>query len=295
MLSQEFLDIFEGFSYTKKNKRTVAEYKASIQMLCNFCQKDFLKLEEKDIDAYYKFLIEKVNAKELSKKTVKSRFSAYSAFTKYMQKVYPFMEYGNPYEEYIKELGQANEDVKIQRIPSLDEADKILTTIKKDEQLFLIVSIVLRMGLSVSQICSLKTESIIYTDDNTMFLHFIKNGRDKLLPVPEDIRDLIVHFVSKGVSADGYLFHNEWLNPITPRNLDYMLKNTYKEAGINYTASFKDIRNRAILELLHAGVPGNEVAKYTTISNLRISQIMSSADIIERNPADMTNIRIVRE
>ncbi len=285
--------IYPAFASTKKKPRTAADYFQSARMICDFCKKDFLSLTSEDAKAYYEYLKEQEANGKISNRTIKVRFVGFNQLARFVCAGYPEQMQDNPFENILLPLTE--EHLKYQRIPSMKEIDDLLTAAKDDEQMYLILCLICRMGLTASETVKLRRQQIVEMDEGKIAIICTgKDGNELLRPVPEDVRDILLSFMEKnGIEAE--LFHNEWKKPLTERNLDYLIKKYSALAGIETKCSVKDLRNRAILSMLQANASPQEVAQYAGIGMVRVRQFVNEGNVIANCPADLVNFRIVKK
>lgn len=285
--SDYFNSIYDGYAYNQK-PRTAEEYLASICKICDYLKKDFLEITSSEAEEYYEHLLHEESAGKINKRTIKARFVAYNQLAKFIEKGYPDAITYNAFEDII--LPITNEEFKLQRIPTFEELDALLTAAKTDEQTFLILCLLIRVGLSARQIIVLNKESIIKVGDDLAIITKIKE-KEHIMILPDDLQKKVSEYTA--ISSDGFFFHNKWGNRLTERNLDAILKKYAKEAGIEKNLSVKDLRNRAILEMFHAGASAKDIEEYTGLHTLRVNQFAEAANIIKECPPNLVNFRII--
>lgn len=292
-MSEYFAErIYPAFASTKKKQRTAEDYFKAARMICDFSKKDFLLLTKEDAKAYFEYLKKQEAEGKISSRTIKVRFVGYNQLARFICAGYPEQMKENPFEHIA--LPFTEEHIKYQRIPTMGEIDKLLTAAWDDEQMFLILCLICRMGLTASETVRLKKQQIVEIDEKTIGIICLeKDGKTEVLrPIPEDVKDLLLDFI-KNNGVENELFHNEWNKPLTERNLDYLIKKYSALAGIETKCSVKDLRNRAILSMLQANASPEEVSKYAGIGMVRVKQFVNEGNILSECPADLVNFRIV--
>ena len=293
-MSDLFVDrIYPAFASTKKKPGTAANYFKSARCVCDFCQKDFLKLTEDDAKSYHEYLLEQEADGKISNRTIKVRFVGFNQLARFICAGYPDEMESNPFERIVLPLTE--EHLKYQRIPTMKEIDDLLTAAKDDEQMYLILCLICRMGLTAAETVKLKRQQIAETEENSIGIICIgKDGTEILRPVPEDVKEILLDYIEEsGVESE--LFHNEWNKPLTERNLNYLIKKYAALAGLETKCSVKDLRNRAILSMLAANASPQDVAQYAGIGMVRTRQFVNEGNIIAECPADLVNFRIVKK
>lgn len=291
-MSERFYNqILTTYFSTMRNTRTAREYYANMCFICEYTQKDFLDITYSDANNYYEYLTSKKAHGALSRKTIKTRFYCYSAVAKFIINVFPDDLKENAFASIEKPM--TSDDINVNRIPTLEEIDAILSKARRDDQFFLILIMISRMGLSVTQVVTLKKNMIVMVEED-IYLCYRKNEAETYMKVPEDVKKYLTRYLSgRKIDEEDTLFYNEYGNPMTIRNLDARLRKYVKESNINTPCSMKDLRNRAIMELVHAGATTEDIEQYTGLQNLRVRHFCNASKIIKIAPTDLVNYRII--
>ncbi len=284
--------IYPAFASTKKKPRTAADYFQSARLICEFCQKDFLELTEDDANRYHEYLLEQEANGKISNRTIKVRFVGFNQLARFVCAGYPDEMECNPFEKIALPLTE--EHLKYQRIPTMKEIDDLLTAAKDDKQMYLILCLICRMGLTAAETVKLRRQQIVEIDEKSIGIICVgKDGTEILRPVPEDVSEILLEYIKES-GAESELFHNEWNKPLTERNLNYLIKKYSALAGLETKCSVKDLRNRAILSMIQANASPEDVAQYAGIGMVRVKQFVKEGNIIAECPADLVNFRIIK-
>ncbi len=269
-----------------ENKRTQNEYYNACALLCEYCKKDFLRITEEDVSRYIEYLI----GGEISRKTIKTRLSYYRSIEKFIMERFELLE-NAPFSN--TPLPYINSNTNISRIPSLKEMDKLFTTAKDDEQFCLILTLASRAALSATEIVSIKKKMVIIAKDNVL-LRYNSKTEEKLVSLPEDAKRKILCFLAtRPMEPEEYIFKNTKGKPLSRRMLDYTLRKYIQAAGIETHFSLKDLRNRAAMELIKAGVSDNVLQDYTGIGRVQANQLRKASTVLVDCPANLVNYRVV--
>lgn len=276
------------------NPRTKAEYFGYIRVLCNnVLYKDFLDITEKDAKRAFSTFRRKMREEKLSIRTIKVRLSCYNSFSKFIEEEYPEYGFVNPFEEIEKPF--LTDEVSSKNIPSLEEIDKILTTVKKNRMYYLIIAMTMRTGIAPSKLLNL-TNSSVFTEEDRVCIYVPDKMEKKTvtMTLPDDIGKLLVEYMELIEEQDfeGHLFYNKYGNALTLKNLDTTIKRIIKKAGIENDYTIKDLRSRAILDMLHAGADEKDVANYVGIQGIRLRQFSNAKGIVRGCPADLVNFQL---
>ena len=130
-ISDDFKNVFYMFTCGNKYKRTYDEYIGSLNMLCNYLQKDFLDITVADAQKYMNTLYNSYHDGTLSRKTISSRFACYRAIGNYIEENELIEGYDNPYNK-LRRVEKPDDGLNPKKIPSLEELDKIMTKAKSE-------------------------------------------------------------------------------------------------------------------------------------------------------------------
>ena len=298
-LSEEFKEeIFRTYASKAKNARTRKEYLGYIKILCNrFCKKNFLEITEADAKRAFEQMYSLCAEGKLSKKTICVRLSCYNTISKYIMENYPETGFINPFTKIIRP--EIDDKVTLANIPSMKELDDILTAAKTEPMYYLIISIATRMGLSATKILKIKKDSI-YLENGRIGLYFpdTQNPNKSLsIIVPKDIEELLLNYLKtmSYLDEEGHLFYNKYKNPLTLKNLDTNIANICKRAGLEKNYGLKDMRTRAIMEMIGAGATEQTVQDYLGLGTLRTRQFFEVKNTLQGCPADLVNFKIKME
>lgn len=299
--SDEFTDILEKYVSSKTNTRSACEYWGNIRILCDTLQKDFLAIEPSDAQTFFSYMAQRVKQGTIKKATVNIRKSNYNTLANHIVENYPEYDFVNPFSVLIPY--ELNTSIPPSSIPSLSEIDAFLAATQGNMMYHLIFCLAFRMALTASELISLRLQNVQVVDGRRC-IHLPANSdfeKDRILFLPEDIDCLVVRYLDTLVfhDADGHLFYNKYRNPLTLRNLDKAVQKYMKLAGIDAHYTLKDLRSRAILDMVSAaqknGTPVGAVADFVGLQGLRLNTYVSASDVTQmdkENPASYVSIRV---
>lgn len=288
-------EIFQTYASKVKNARTRTEYLRYIGILCNrFCKKDFLEIIEIDAINAFNQMYALCGEGNLSKKTICVRLSCYNSISKHIEKTYPELEFKNPFTKIIRP--ETDEKVTLANIPTLEELDVILTAAKTEPMYYLIISIATRVGLSATKILKMKKNSL-FTENGRVGIFFPDSQsptRSLSVILPEDVQLLLMNYIESMtyINEDGNLFYNKYKHVLTLKNLDVNIASICKRAGLERTYGLKDMRTRAIMEMISAGATEQTVQDYLGLGALRTRQFFEVKNTLQGCPADLVNYQI---
>lgn len=292
---EDFLNrILPLYFDTKKNSRTANEYFSYICLLCDYLEKDFIKITEADALKYYEYLYSKYYSGNLSRKTINVRFAAYKNLALFICEKNLLPEYKNPFHQ-IKRIPTSN-DISVGHVISMTELDKIMSEARSDKMMYLILALAGRCAFKLSEIISLKM-SMIQILDGRAYVNFPKKSEYHNLDVrmlPDDVSELMIDYLETVTfySEEKFLFYNEHYRPITSRNIDSAVEKFVKHSGINCRYTIKDIRTRCIIDMKNSGLPDNLIADYTNLQVRHIKNYDNAARAAMDCPPDLINYQL---
>lgn len=297
--SEQFKGILSDLSATYHNRRTFDGYLSYANLICNFLEMDFLDIEEPDAERYFSYLKQKVDSGELSRPTFCSRLSACRTLAGFILENDYVPGYKSPFTHIVRP--EVDVDVKNDRIPTMEELDKIITAAKEssamDYVIFLLAS---RMCLSSMNILNL-TRHHVMKEGGRLYINVVTGQGDSKAPryvaVPSDIAGVVEEYVKTGSGYEdeaGHLFFNEHHRPMTLRNLSSRVDKIVAASNIGKRFTMKDLRSRGIIELVNTGADTEDVRQYVGLGTQRINTFMASAKYVDTNcPPEMTNYKVV--
>ena len=293
--SDEFKNAFAEYAATLRKERTADEYVGHINQICNTLSLDFPEITEGMAFQYFHDLRQTCREGKLSIQTARIRLSCYKSVARYIVKHEYFPNYHNPFLK-IMPPAQSDDAIDPHRIPSMKEMDKILTAAKSNPTFYLILVLAIRTGMTVTNILSV-TASRIIREDGKMFLRLPAKTafrEDRYVMVPQDVAEIVEDYLS-GIFPDpkGHIFFNMHGRPLTIKNVDSGMEKIVRASGIENSYTMKDLRSRALLEMVKAGADPKAIEDYTGIGRMRIKSFLDAQGIITDDcPAGMMNFQI---
>jgi len=288
-------EIFPQYCARMRNAKTKREYAGYVRILCDkFAHKDFLEITPSDAHEAFRKMKEKQKQGELAGRTICVRLSAYNAISRFIEEEYPELEFENPFAKV--ERPEINDRIMESHIPSLAELDAILTQAKEEPMYYLILAISTRTGMAASKIIRL-TKDCVFEEKDTIGVYL----NDDLYPqkncavvFPNDVGILFKNYIESIIIEDSekHLFFNKHGNPLTIKNLDSNISRIVKKAGVTYPYTLKDMRSRAILDMIDAGADEKEIQNYVGIGPIRTRQYYEAKGLVRGCPASLVNYEI---
>lgn len=296
--SETFKECFEDYLQEKKAAASSrAEYTRRIHYITSWYGKDFLSITASEAQDYVEYLKTCYYNKSLSRRTIYIRVNFYYNLADHICRHFPELAYKNAFRG-ITLPTLPDDSLTYHQIPPSDAIDKILSK-ASSEMLYLILALVFRVALSLSEVLSLSLNNIVESDGQ-IFLHFQeKNGMpERLVGLPDDVAKILSNYISSMNKTDdkGHLFYNKYGNPLTRQNLYKQLTPILRECGFNENYTMRDFRSRSILDMIvsskEKGAEVSDVADYVGIHDRRLRTYIKNSHIIKNIPANLVNIEI---
>lgn len=291
--AKEFIYYYEITLRGLNKERTKDEYTGYINLLCNYLNKDFLEISEKDAQKYFSYLNEQYRKEKLSRKTICVRLSCYNKVASCISE--QDEEYKNPFE-LIPRPKVDNNKINPLNVPSVEELDTLLALAKKNYMLYTILCLASRVALSSENIVNLNTSKIVREKEKIVLICPPKNDfqKERFIVLPSDVSKVLNTYIqSIEPDENGSIFFNKHHKPLTVRNLDQYVSDLVKESGITKKYSLKDFRTRAILEIEDGGATEDVISEYIGLAPTRVRDFISAKGLLkDRCPAELSVISI---
>lgn len=140
----------------------------------------------------------------------------------------------------------------------------------------LILRLLYRCGLRVSELANLRIEDIMFRDEDLIVRHG-KGDRDRLVPLDHYTLDLIEDFIrddeSGRLATSGFLFQSAKSEKISTRQVERLVAEYGKKAGISQHVHPHMLRHSFAVHCLKAGMNLRTVQKMLGHSSLTTTQI----------------------
>lgn len=288
-------EIWPQFAKTLNTQKAKADYYAVLKDACSYLKKDFLLISEADAQSYFNHLIILHNHGKQSLKTIRVKHARLKSVSNYILRYSYLFELQQSYQKNpFQNVSLPDEDefLSIDRVPDIDEMNAILQKAEQDPQLYLILGLIIRCGLSAGEVCILKYEDFVQDKNGNVGIEYCFRNTKRYIKIPPDVLILIQEYIGDNeVAQSAYLFHNKRGNPLRIRDLERLyLKYLPISDKPHYTLS--DIRNGAAAYMLICGTPPAEVARYIGIAPEWIRRFDKVIPELYIAATDYTNIQI---
>ena len=264
---EEFIDYLR---FEKKySKNTISSYKRDINKTNTYINKDFAKLNKKDIQNYIQKLSKSENASSVSRciSTLKS-FYKFLELNKYTNKT-PLTTITNP--KTVK---------KLPKILSEEEIEKLLDINLKtdfDYRNKAMLELMYSSGLRVSELINLNVNDIDLSNASVRI--FGKGSKERIIPLNDYAIDALNNYIlthRRSLFKHGesnYLFLNNHGNKMTRQGFFKILEKIAKEKGIKSELSPHTLRHSFATHLLKHGADLRSIQELLGHSDISTTQI----------------------
>lgn len=273
MISAKFEDEIWIYFQTNLSTRTRKEYWNVVKNFDKVIGHDPMKLTRKEAREYYNYLIERVNWGKLTYNTAVMRLSVMRSVCTFIETY--IINHGRKYTNYFDGLSLPEQDKILNKdsIPNAREIDNLLSAAldNNDNKAFLIFSLVIKMGLTNQEICSLDKEFICRDSDNNLCFNMPpKNHIRRFICIPEDIAGLLDTYIKANNIQSGAIFLNMRKTRIKMRDTERMLalytERLVKQRQLRRHYTMQTLRHAAISYMLLGGATKEETAAYTGVT-----------------------------
>lgn len=273
MISAKFEDEIWIYFQTNLSTRTRKEYWNVVKNFDKVIGHDPMKLTRKEAREYYNYLIERVNLGKLTYNTAVMRLSVMRSVCTFIETY--IINHGRKYTNYFDGMSLPEQDKILNKdsIPNAREIDNLLSAAldNNDNKAFLIFSLVIKMGLTNQEICSLDKEFICRDSDNNLCFNMPpKNHIRRFICIPEDIAGLLDTYIKANNIQSGAIFLNMRKTRIKMRDTERMLalytERLVKQRQLRRHYTMQTLRHAAISYMLLGGATKEETAAYTGVT-----------------------------
>lgn len=284
--SELFKDkIFPAFCLKLKTADAANTYMLSVNMICDYLKKDYLDITAGEAQKFFDALASGDGTKSgrpLAKTTIMTRFSCIRSISSFIltnQELFG-IEYTSPFL-YLNVQEPAPSVVPDQVLTS-EQIDNLLKC-TKDNQMYLMISLVLTCGLAVKELITMKQSQLVLDEKDRLCIAFAKNnGTDyRYVKVPDSLKEpLLLHADSMRPFTD-LVFTNKQGRPYSMRVLQLHVKELMNEAGMSGW-TLQDLRQTASFYMLSGGASLSQTATQLGISErwmYRFNRVVEEMDV----------------
>lgn len=295
VLDDSTLECIDNYCQVRNMKgRSPRETRNNINLICRELGKSFVDLTEQDATKWQQSMLNKLHHQQINVRTYRARLITYQGFAEFLKNE-KLMAY-NPFDKI--EIPIVSSIPLTEKIPSAEACDKILVAAEAEGRgMYVAVAMVLRMGLSSRNITDLLREDVVAYDDMVyVILRDTDNEEARYVVVPDDVKGILQDYLRSSNSK--YVFPTIYGKKISISALNKRIRKIVAAAGVG-DFSLKDLRNRAIYQMLHDGADVSQVADYLNITDGRIKKLkrspLASSVMLSICPANTSKMRIITE
>lgn len=284
--------VWPRYELSLKRERTRRDYYRYVSRICDYLCCDFLCIDAVMAQGYFYHMESRADG--YTPKSLHSMLSALRSFATYIEKnrsIWGLDDYVNPFVGVL--VSSYTDNLHMNDIPLPDQVDAILSAASVDTQMYLILLLVLRCGLSVSEVCRLKASCVRQDEAGRFFLEIIKNDGKmrRNVKIPTDILPAVLSFCGE-CPSDGPLFYNQKGQPLQVRTLQMYFSDLVKSADLGRSFTLQDIRHASIAYMRKGGAEASSVASYTGISERWVYRYNGVLDELTAAPCDYGIIQV---
>ncbi len=283
--------IWQDFIVHFKSETTKSSYQTDINEIMNYIQKDFLKINQEDVAAYFRWMQSRVEDGIIQPGTMAKKFRELHSFAEYICENREKYRIGKEFQDwYYIYLKQVTKQEKYARFISAEHMDRLLEAATEDEMAYTILVLLYRAGLSSSEIISLKRSDFAVYDNG---IYVVTDKRKEPCYIPEDVFAILKDYMQKKGDS-GVLFVNQRGNPLNLMYISRMMKKYTVKAGIpSYSA--ESVRNTCGMNLFSYGVGAKQVAMQLGITEIQIHRYknLSYRDDLQRAANHLVKVKVL--
>jgi integrase/recombinase XerD len=204
-----------------------------------------------DKNLILKFLAEIKVKKKLDSNSLRLYVRAISSFLKFLDN-----------ESLAKQIKAPKIDKRLPKFITYDELNKLLENAENYRDK-LIIKFLFYTGVRVSELIKIKKNDIIFEEGFVKV--YGKGGKERIVPIPKELLNELRDYINK--------INTENIFPLSSRQVERIIKNVAKKAGINKKVTPHVLRHSLATTLLSKGVDIRYIQEILGHSSLNITQI----------------------
>lgn len=265
-------EMWESFCRRFKSPTTRASYESDLAQFCELVNKPFHEADGADVERYYRYMQACVRDKSIREITVTKKFRELHSFAS-------FCKEGEKEELFAPYLLRLPAEKPFVEAITPKEMDLLLMEAADDPMVYLILTLMYRVGLSSAEMIALHGIDAFVETKEGVFL--MPKGRRQPCFVPDDVWNQVKEYDRKVSAANALvyadtrredrLFLNRRGRPLNLMYISRMLEKYEKRAGISrYSA--RQIAAACYANLFAYGAKKKEVARQKGRTQMQIGR-----------------------
>lgn len=295
------LDFWDHFVKRLKNEKAKAYYLNDINEYVYFSQKKFYDTGSLEAERYYKKIKADIAKREITGSTALRKFRVLSKFASECIAMEEYPKNAKmkenvflPYVSFLSVYDQAKEGKTI----AISDVDTLLAACKEKFILYVIVTLVYRLGLSVPEICRILYRDLVKIENGEWYFSLLRNKYRYMIFIPSDVKDVLKTYEQEyrppyKNSNESYFLTKSGKN-LSVRSLERRIQRVAINAGIP-GISLRDVRNSAATLMFAYDAETGKVAEqlgiqYQSVERYRIG--LTDRDV-SNQASDFVNLQVV--
>jgi integrase/recombinase XerD len=241
-----------------KSKNTIKTYSSITKKFLEFLINNGIIITDTksinsslDKNIILKFLAELKVKKKLDSNSLRLYVRALSSFLKFLDN-----------ENLAKQIKAPKVDKRLPKFITYDELNRLLENADNYRDK-LIIKFLFYTGVRVSELIKIKKSDIIFEEGFVKV--YGKGGKERIVPIPKELLNELKDYINK--------INTENIFPLSSRQVERIIKNIAKKAGINKKVTPHVLRHSLATTLLSKGVDIRYIQEILGHSSLNITQI----------------------
>jgi len=241
-----------------KSKNTIKTYSSITKKFLEFLINNGIIITDTksinsslDKNIILKFLAELKVKKKLDSNSLRLYVRAISSFLKFLDN-----------ESLAKQIKAPKVDKRLPKFITYDELNRLLENADNYRDK-LIIKFLFYTGVRVSELIKIKKSDIIFEEGFVKV--YGKGGKERIVPIPKELLNELKDYINK--------INTENIFPLSSRQVERIIKNIAKKAGINKKVTPHVLRHSLATTLLSKGVDIRYIQEILGHSSLNITQI----------------------
>ncbi|RMD67611.1 recombinase XerC [Candidatus Pacearchaeota archaeon] len=169
----------------------------------------------------------------------------------------------------IEGLPTPKREKKLPEVLTREEVQALLNAVKRKKSR-LIISMLYSTGMRVSELVNLKVEDLNLSE-RSGWVRAGKGAKDRLFVLSDALAEELEQYLKERNKSNGYVFSDD--KPLTPRNVQKIIKKARVKAGINKKVTPHTLRHSFATHLLEQGTDIRVIQTLLGHSSLTTTQI----------------------